>query len=291
MTRKIDIVEVGPRDGLQNEKVILTVSERVELLNRLSLCGFREIEVGSFVSPKWIPQMAHTDDVFQKIHRQPSVCYSALVPNDQGLEKAISSGFDHISIFTAASDAFTQKNINCTIEESFERFIPLVKKAKAHHIKVRGYVSCVVACPYSGIVTPQSVRRVAKVLWEAGCYEISLGDTIGKGTGETIAAMVKEVAQDVPVAQLAIHCHDTYGQALKNIQAAVELGIGVVDSALNGIGGCPYGGEKAKGNVATQQVLTYLENLGYSVLLHKKNLQSAAEWLQDLLAKKNKETP
>ena len=286
MSKRIHIVEVGPRDGLQNEKKILTVDERIELINKLSLCGFREIEVGSFVSPKWVPQMEHTADVFQGLKRHPAVHYSALVPNNQGMDEAISAGLDHVSIFTAASEAFTAKNINCTIDESFDRFIPIIQKAQRYNVKVRGYLSCVIECPFSGQISPLAVQQVAKRLWNLGCYEVSLGDTIGKGTPASLSEMIKAVAQEVPLTALAIHCHDTYGQAIKNIQAAIELGIGVVDAAINGLGGCPYAGQAAKGNVATQHVLELIKRKGYTTSLEPKALQEGGQWLSSLMTKK-----
>ena len=261
----IEIVEVGPRDGLQNEDRLWSVAERVQLVDLLSDCGFRDIEVGSFVSPKWVPQMASTDEVFRQIKRTPGVRYSGLVPNEKGLESALDAGVTDISIFTAASEAFNQKNINCTIDESFERFVPILAGAKEKGLRVRGYVSCAIECPYTGHVKPEDVSRVAERLLKIGCAEISLGDTIGKGTPETTARMVEVVRQHVPVAQLAIHCHDTYGRAMGNILAVLPLGIAVIDSAINGLGGCPYAGEKAKGNVATELVVQTLQGKGYNL--------------------------
>ncbi len=276
----IHIVEVGPRDGLQNEKRLWMVDERVELINRLSRCGFQEIEVGSFVSPKWVPQMADTDAVFEKIDFFPGIRYSALVPNEKGLDQALKVGVKNISIFTAASEAFTQKNINCSIEESFERFESILGRAKTHGIRVRGYVSCVVECPFSGPVAPDQVARVAEKLWKMGCAEISLGDTIGKGTPDTIGSMVSAVTNVTPIENLAIHCHDTYGQAIANVLAALKEGIQIVDSAIFGLGGCPYGGENAKGNVATEKVVFELAQRNYKTNINLTALEQAKDFVR-----------
>lgn len=255
---RIKITEVGPRDGLQNEKRIWTIDERVQLINLLGQCGFDEIEVGSFVSPKWVPQMADTDLVFQKIQQAKNCRYSILVPNQKGMDNALTNKVQNISVFTAASEAFNQKNINCSINESFARFAPIAQQAKEHNVRVRGYVSCVIECPYAGKIAPQAVAKVAERLWQMGCAEISLGDTIGKGTPETTTAMIQAVKDHLPIEALAIHCHDTYGRAIGNIEAAIDNGISSVDSAITGLGGCPYGGENAKGNVATEQILNLL---------------------------------
>lgn len=290
MTRgKIRIVEVGPRDGLQNEKRIFTTLERTQLINDLSLCGFDEIEVGSFVSPKWVPQMANTRAVYEAIVKNPNTHYSVLVPNMQGFVEALAAKVRSISIFTAASEAFNQKNINCTIAESFERFIPLMVEAKKYGIRVRGYVSCVISCPYSGDVDPEQVQKVAGKLWEIGCDEISLGDTIGRGTPASILPMLHAVVKAVPLSVLAIHCHDTYGKALDNMAAAVDFGVQTVDAAMNGLGGCPYGGENAKGNVATQQVVACLKNLGYQTSINADALKTASEKLIKVMTKNEKQ--
>ncbi|MBX9805180.1 MAG: hydroxymethylglutaryl-CoA lyase [Alphaproteobacteria bacterium] len=279
----ISIVEVGPRDGLQNESQILSVERRVQLIDLLSPCGFAEIEVGSFVSPKWIPQMADTDLVFRQIHQDPKTRYSTLVPNERGMTDAIAAGVQNVSIFTAASEAFSQKNTNCSIEESYERFVPVMDMAKDQGIRVRGYVSCAITCPYEGDIAPHAVARVAQRLMDLGCAEISLGDTIGKGTPETIAAMVEAVAQGVPVERLAIHCHDTYGNAVNNVLEALRCGIRVVDAAIHGLGGCPYAttkqGEKAKGNVATEGIVAALEEKGYQTTIDQGALRKASEFV------------
>ncbi len=263
MFSPIKIVEVGPRDGLQNEQQVWSTSDRIAFINTLSDCPFHEIEVGSFVSPKWIPQMAETDGVFKAVVQKPGILYSCLVPNEVGLRKAVEAKVKNISIFTAASEIFNQKNINCSIEESFNRFVPIMEAAKIHRLRVRGYVSCVIECPYTGAILPTQVAEVAARLYAMGCEEISLGDTIGKGTPATIHAMVDAVRQVVPVEKLAIHCHDTYGNAIENILVAIEAGVQVVDSAMGGLGGCPYAGSQAKGNVATETVVKTLRLKGY----------------------------
>lgn len=273
---EIKIVEVGPRDGLQNEKSAWSVADRITFIDLLSDCGFYEVEVGSFVSPKWVPQMSDTDSVFSKIRKHPGVLYSCLVPNEKGLEAAMAAGVKNISIFTAASEEFNKKNINCSIEESFSRFVPIMEKAKKHQLRVRGYISCVIECPYAGVTDPLKVADVAKRLTDIGCDEISLGDTIGKGTPASIKKMIDSVKKATPVTKLAIHCHDTYGNAIPNILQAIECGIRVVDSAMGGLGGCPYGGAKAKGNVATELVIKTLQEKGYLKDLNKEAIQKAS---------------
>lgn len=268
----VKIVEVGPRDGLQNEPTIWSVAARVALINRLSLCGFQEIEVGSFVSPKWVPQMADTDKVFLQIDKVPGTLYSVLVPNHHGLDEAIACGAQNISVFTAASETFNLKNTNCSIAESFQRIEKVVAKAKPLGIRVRGYVSCIVDCPYEGPVLPSQVLDVAGQLHDLGCDEISLGDTIGNGTPEHIDLLLKTITPVVPVDRLAIHCHDTYGQAMDNIMAALAVGVRTVDSAVFGLGGCPYAGGKAKGNVATEAVVPALRKAGYTVSISDEAL-------------------
>ncbi len=279
----IQIVEVGPRDGLQNEKRIWSVQERIELIRLLAPCGFREIEVGSFVSPKWVPQMADTDQVFaqlgQTMRDTCSTRFSVLVPNEKGIDQAIQSGVTDISIFTAASEAFTMKNTNCTIEETFVRFEPLMERAKENSMRVRGYVSCVIECPYGGPSAPLQVAQVAARLHQMGCHEVSLGDTIGKGTPETMRKMIEAVKEHVPVDALAIHCHDTYGNALENILTCIEAGVRIVDASIKGLGGCPYGGEQAKGNVATELVLSQLPKHGYTTGVQLETLKLAMEYV------------
>lgn len=279
----ISIVEVGPRDGLQNEPSTMPVEKRVQLIDLLSLCGFAEIEVGSFVSPKWIPQLAYTDLVYRQIQKDPDCRYSALVPNEQGMRDAIAADVRCVSIFTAASETFSRKNTNCSIAESFERFKPVMKMALQEGIRVRGYVSCAIICPFEGDVSPNAVADVAQALLDLGCAEISLGDTIGRGTPESIRALIHTVASTVPIEVLAIHCHDTYGNAIANVLAALTEGIQVVDSAVHGLGGCPYAvlkeGEKAKGNVATEAIVSALEGNGYSTNIDKDALKRASEFV------------
>lgn len=269
--KAVRIVEVGPRDGLQNEKTV-SLQDKIALVNALADAGLRTIETGSFVSPKWVPQMADSAAVFQGISRKSGVSYSALTPNLQGYQAALAAGADEVAIFGAASEAFSQKNINCSIAESLERFAPVMAQAKADGIRVRGYVSCVVGCPYQGEVPPAEVARVAKALLDMGCYEISLGDTIGVGTPATVLAMLDAVLTVVPAERLAVHFHDTYGQALTNIYAALSRGVTVIDSAVAGLGGCPYAAG-ASGNVATEDVVYLLTGLGIS---HGVELQSLA---------------
>lgn len=256
----VRIVEVGPRDGLQNE-VSVSTEAKIALVNALADAGLQTIETGSFVSPKWVPQMADSAQVFAGISRKNGVTYSALTPNLQGYQSARAAAADEVAIFGAASEAFSQKNINCSVAESLERFAPVLAAAKADGIRVRGYVSCVVGCPYQGEVAPADVAKVAKALLDMGCYEISLGDTIGVGTPAKVHAMLDAVLAVVPVSQVAVHFHDTYGQALTNIYAALSRGIQVIDSAVAGLGGCPYAAG-ASGNVATEDVVYLLNGLG-----------------------------
>ncbi|MCH8502052.1 MAG: hydroxymethylglutaryl-CoA lyase [Aliidiomarina sp.] len=260
LPKHVRIVEVGPRDGLQNEKAVTTAS-KVALINALSASGLTTIEAGSFVSPKWVPQMADSADVMTQIQRADGVTYSALTPNLKGFELAMAAHADEVAVFGAASEAFSQKNINCTIDESLERFTPVMAAAKAAGIRVRGYVSCVLGCPYQGEVPLTDVVRVAKALYDMGCYEISLGDTIGVGTPLQAQQMLEAVAAAVPMEKLALHFHNTYGQALANLAMCLPLGVSVIDSAVAGLGGCPYA-KGASGNVATEDVLYMLQGMG-----------------------------
>ncbi len=269
--KTVKIVEVGPRDGLQNEQAV-SVEAKIALVEALAEAGLTTIETGAFVSPKWVPQMADSALVFGGIKRKAGVTYTALTPNLQGYQAARAAGADEVAIFGAASEAFSQKNINCSIDESLARFAPVLAAAKADGVRVRGYVSCVVGCPYQGAVAPAEVARVAKALLDMGCYEISLGDTIGVGTPATVLAMLDAVLTVVPVDKIAIHFHDTYGQALTNIYAALSRGIAVIDSAVAGLGGCPYAAG-ASGNVATEDVVYLLDGLGIE---HGVALQSLA---------------
>lgn len=257
----VRIVEVGPRDGLQNEKQPISVADKVALINALSNSGLSYIEAGSFVSPKWVPQMAGSAEVFEQIKRSDSITYAALTPNMQGFEAAMAAGVKEVAVFAAASESFSQKNINCSINESLQRFEPIMSAAQQYGIRVRGYVSCILGCPYEGDIAPEQVRSVAKALHDMGCYEISLGDTIGVGTPHNAATLFAEVAKDIPRSQLAGHFHDTYGQALANIYASLSEGIAVFDSSVAGLGGCPYA-KGASGNVATEDVLYMLNGLG-----------------------------
>jgi hydroxymethylglutaryl-CoA lyase len=256
----VTIVEMGPRDGLQNEAPV-RLEDKVKLIDDLSKTGLSHIEAGSFVSPKWVPQMADSAQVFDKITRQPNVIYSALTPNLKGFEQAMTAGADQVAIFTSASEGFCQHNINCSIAESLERFAPVMREAKRNNICVRGYLSCVVDCPYDGQTKPEQVASVAKALFELGCYEISLGDTIGTGTPVRIANMLNAVQSNVPSSHLAVHFHDTWGQAIANIYQALTMGINVIDSSVAGLGGCPYAAGSS-GNVATEEVLYLCHGLG-----------------------------
>ncbi|WP_370750910.1 hydroxymethylglutaryl-CoA lyase [Teichococcus oryzae] len=258
---QVRIVEMGPRDGLQNEAVAVPVAVKLDLIDALAEAGLRSIEVGSFVSPRWVPQMAGTAEVLAGLRRRPGVAYSVLVPNLTGLEAAMAAGAREVAVFGAASESFSRANINCSVAESLERFAPVVARALAAGLRVRGYVSCVLGCPYEGEVAPEAVRRVAVALAGMGCHEVSLGDTIGTGTPLKARRMVEAVARDVPVERLALHFHDTYGQALANILACLELGVAVVDSAVAGLGGCPYA-KGAAGNVATEDVVYMLDGMG-----------------------------
>lgn len=258
---KVRIVEVGPRDGLQNEPRTVPTAVKIELAERLADAGLPAVEAGAFVSPKWVPQMADSAAVLAGIRRKPGVSYPVLVPNMQGFEAAVAAAADEIAIFGAASETFSRKNINCSIAESLERFAPVAAAAIRRGIRVRGYVSCVAGCPYEGEVAPAAVAAVAKALDAMGCHCVSLGDTIGVGTPRRIQAVVEAVAREVPIERLGVHLHDTYGQALANIYAALELGVATVDSSVAGLGGCPYA-KGASGNVATEDVVYMLDGLG-----------------------------
>ncbi|MBY6065134.1 hydroxymethylglutaryl-CoA lyase [Leisingera aquaemixtae] len=270
-----EIFEVGPRDGLQNEKREIPVAEKVALTDCLSRAGFRRIEVASFVSPKWVPQMAGSAEVLAGITRAPGVRYAALTPNMRGYEDAVAAQADEIAVFASASEGFSKANINATIEESITRFLPILDAAKEIGLPVRGYVSCVTDCPYDGATPPGKVAEVAERLFSLGCYEISLGDTIGQGTPEAITAMLKAVTARVPAAQLAGHYHDTAGRALDNIEASLAQGVRVFDAAVGGLGGCPYA-PGAAGNVATEAVHKRLTELGYDTGLDAEVLEEAA---------------
>ena len=261
----VKIVEVGPRDGLQNEKVIVDLPTKLKLVHQLSETGLLNIEAGSFVSPKWVPQMANSDDLFQEINQSispafPQIQFSALTPNEKGFDRAIECGVKEVAIFAAATEQFSQKNINCSISESLERFAPLAEKAQSANVRIRGYVSCVLGCPYQGSVGTDEVLDVTKSLLDLGCYEVSLGDTIGVGTPGSTKDLLSALLSVIPVEQIALHMHDTYGQALANILIGLQMGISVIDSAVAGLGGCPYA-KGASGNVATEDVVYLLNGL------------------------------
>lgn len=280
LPKRVRLVEVGPRDGLQNEGRPVPVDVKVALIDALSAAGHATVEAGSFVSPKWVPQMADTDRVMARIERKPGVAYPVLVPNKQGMNGAIEARCEEIAVFTAASEAFCRKNTNCSIDESFARFAPVMEAAQKHGMRVRGYISTVIACPYEGRVAPAKVADVAHRLFGMGCYEISLGDTIGVGTPADCVAMVDAVAQRVPWEKLAAHFHDTYGQSLANIMAVLERGITVLDTAVAGLGGCPYA-KGASGNVGTEDVLYLLNGLG---IAHGVDLDAVARAGRDICA-------
>lgn len=281
LPNKVRIVEVGPRDGLQNEKTV-ELSDKIALVNALSDTGLDYIETGAFVSPKWVPQMAESRDVFDAVKRKDGITYAALTPNVKGLEAAIAAGATEVAVFGAASESFSQKNINCTIDESLERFEPVMEMAKEHNIKVRGYVSCVLGCPYEGDIDVNKVADVAKKLLDMGCYEISLGDTIGVGTPMAVKAMLEAVTTKVPLDRIAVHFHDTYGQALANIFSALQMGVATVDSAVAGLGGCPYA-KGASGNVATEELIYMLNGLGIEHGVDLEKLTRAGWAISDAL--------
>ena len=284
MQAQVRIVEVGPRDGLQNEKTVIATADKIALIDRLSATGLRSIEATSFVSPKWVPQLADAADVYSGIAKKAGVSYPVLVPNEQGYERARAVGVTEIAVFTAASEAFNRRNINAGIEESLARFAPVMERARADGVKVRGYVSTVLGCPYQGEVPLADVVRVAKALHDMGCYEVSLGDTIGVGTPGKARAMLKAVAAEVPMPALAVHFHDTYGQALSNILACLEEGVAVVDSAVSGAGGCPYA-KGASGNVASEDVVYMLHGLGIGTGIDLDRLAETGRWLAALLGR------
>jgi hydroxymethylglutaryl-CoA lyase len=284
LPQKVRMVEVGPRDGLQNEAQIVPMATKVALIERLAEAGLAVVEAGSFVSPKWIPQMADTAEVLARLRRRPGVSYPVLVPNMKGFEAARAADVEEIAIFGAASEKFSQRNINCSIAESLERFAPVAAAARQHGMRVRGYISCVVDCPYEGAIAPQAVADVAAKLLALGCYEISLGDTVGTGTPARIQAMIERVAAVVPRERLAVHFHDTYGQALANILASLETGIATVDSSVAGLGGCPYA-KGASGNVASEDVLYLLDGLGIRTGVDMTRLAAAGRFISAALGR------
>ncbi len=280
----VRIVEVGPRDGLQNEKIDIGTANKIALIDRLAATGLRSIEATAFVSPKWVPQMADAAEVLAGISRRPGVSYPVLVPNEQGYERARAAGATEVAVFTAASEAFNLKNTNAGIDESLQRFAPVLERARADGVKVRGYVSTVLGCPYQGEVPLADVVRVSRSLHAMGCYEISLGDTIGIGTPEKARAMLEAVAGEVPMPALAVHFHDTYGQALANVFACLEQGVAVVDCSVSGTGGCPYA-KGASGNVASEDVVYMLHGLGIRTGIDLDALADTGRWLAGLLGR------
>lgn len=281
----VKLVEVGPRDGLQNEKEMVTTADKVELVNRLSDAGLSSIEAGSFVSPKWVPQMGDSFEVLSQIIRKDGVSYPSLTPNMRGFDSAMAAGVKEVAIFGAASESFSQKNINCSISESLQRFQPIMDAAEEYGVKVRGYVSCVMGCPYEGKIEAAKVAEVSRVLLDMGCYEISLGDTVGVGTAEETKRLIEEVSKVIPIDKLAGHFHDTYGQALSNIYAAMEMGVHVFDSSVAGLGGCPYA-KGAAGNVASEDVLYMLRGCGVETGIDFEKLLDAGRFISNVIGRK-----
>jgi len=281
---RVRVVEVGPRDGLQNEASVVTAETKVTLIEALAEAGLTSIEAGSFVSPKWVPQMATTAEVLAKLHRKPGVSYPVLVPNLKGLDQALACNVQEIAVFGAASESFSQRNINCSIEESLNRFAPVVERALCEGLKVRGYVSCVLGCPYEGEIDSEAVARIAAKLYAMGCYEVSLGDTIGTGTPLKARRLVEDIASAIPLERIALHFHDTYGQALANLLACLDLGVAVIDSAIAGLGGCPYA-RGATGNVATEDVVYMLDGMGIETGLDLNRLCAAGRMISSELGR------
>lgn len=284
LPKKVKIVDVGPRDGLQNEKEIVPTDAKVELIHRLADAGLPVVEAGSFVSPKWVPQMGDSAEIMKTITRKAGVSYPVLTPNMKGFEGAMAVNAQEVAIFGAASESFSQKNINCSIAESLARFEPIMAAAKEKNIAVRGYVSCVVGCPYEGDIESEKVAEVAAKLYEMGCYEISLGDTVGVGTPGKVQDMLRAVSAAVPMERLAVHFHDTYGQALANIYAALEMGVSVVDSSVAGLGGCPYA-KGASGNVATEDVVYMLNGLGIETGVDLDKVCEAGRFISNVIGR------
>jgi hydroxymethylglutaryl-CoA lyase len=277
----VKIVEVGPRDGLQNEAVSLDIATKVELIERLASCGLKNIEAGSFVSPKWVPQMAGSDEVFNQLGASESV-YTALTPNIRGLERAIECNVKEVAVFAAASEAFSEKNINCSIDESLAKFEAVIQKASTANIRVRGYISCVAGCPYQGDVDNHRIKDIASALLSMGCYEVSLGDTIGVATPEITERLLTELLKTIAPLKLAMHMHDTYGRAIDNIKQSLAMGIGTIDSSVAGLGGCPYA-EGASGNVATEKVIRLLDELNIAHGVDLQKLSQASQFICEKL--------
>lgn len=286
MSDKVNIVEVGPRDGLQNEKNIVNLEDKLTLIKDLGDAGIQHIEAGSFVSPKWVPQMATSSDIFKNLERKAGVCYSALTPNLKGYDNAKLVNVDQVAIFTAASEGFTQKNINCSIEESIERFSPLVSQAKIDGLRVRAYVSCIIGCPYDGATPVKKVIEVTQRLLEMGCYEVSLGDTIGVGTPSQIKSLLTLLESEFTTTQLACHFHDTYGQALANQYAALELGYRTFDTSVAGLGGCPYA-TGSSGNVSTEDTVYMLHGAGMKTGIDLDKLINAGQKICTSIGRQN----
>lgn len=286
LPKRVKIVEVGPRDGLQNEKEVVPTATKIELIDRLAEAGLRFIEATSFVSPKWVPQMADNSVVMRGIKRQNATIYAVLTPNLQGFDAAVEAGATEVAIFGAASESFSRKNINCSIAESLKRFEPVVSAASALEIPVRGYVSCVVGCPYEGAVAPQQAAAVARMLYEMGCHEVSLGDTIGVGTPASISRLLEACAATIPIGKLAGHFHDTYGMAIANIYASLQMGLAAFDSSVAGLGGCPYA-QGASGNVATEDVVYLLDGLGIESGVDLAKLASVGDWISRAINRPN----
>lgn len=282
--KHVKVVEVGPRDGLQNESTTVPAEIKIQLVEKLAAAGLSAIEVGAFVSPKWVPQMATSAEVFSRVDKQPNVSYPMLVPNLKGLELALAAGVEEIALFAAATETFSQKNTNCSIAESIERFNEVIDHAQAAGVKIRGYVSCVLGCPYEGEVSFDTVSMITQKLFDKGCYEVSLGDTIGVGTAGQARELIEVLTKHVPVQQLAAHFHDTYGQALANIHAVMQCGIAVIDSSVAGLGGCPYA-KGATGNVATEDVVYMLDGMGIETGINMDKLLDAGRFISDFLGR------
>ena len=280
----VRIVEMGPRDGLQNEKQVVPLATKLALIDRLADAGLREIEATSFVSPKWVPQMGDHAELMRTLKRRAGVSYPVLTPNLQGFESALAAGADHVAVFAAASEAFSKKNINCSIAESIDRFLPVMAAAREAGVKVRGYVSCVIACPYEGAVSPAKVAEVSQRLADIGCYEVSLGDTIGVGTPASVTRMLEAVAARVPIDRLAGHYHDTWGMAVANVHASLQFGLRCFDASVGGLGGCPYA-KGATGNVATEDVVYLLHGLGFDTGIQLDKLVDTAAWINAQLGR------
>ncbi len=284
LPKSVKIVDVGPRDGLQNQPEQVALETKIKLVEMLADAGLPVVEAGAFVSPKWVPQMADTAELMQRIRRKPGVSYPVLVPNIKGYEAAKAVNVEEIAIFGAASETFSQKNINCSIAESLDRFQPVAAAALRDGVRVRGYISCVLGCPYEGAVAPAAVATVARALDDMGCYEVSLGDTIGTGTPLKAQAMIAEVSKTIPTSRLAAHFHDTYGQALANLLAALQMGVAVIDTAVAGLGGCPYA-KGASGNVATEDVVYMLDGLGIESGVDMQKLLAVSRFISDALGR------